>query len=66
MKCTCGVIWLTDTSFKRTMDILYQRGARNLQLIFVIREVVWPVVRNLFLCLAVPYIIFMGVFNFIG
>ncbi len=66
MKCTCGIIWLTDTSFKRTLDVLYQNGARNLNLSFVIREVVSPVVSNLVLCLAIPYFIFMGVFRYLG
>ena len=66
MKCTCGIIWLTDTSFKRTLDIMYQNGARNLKLFFIIKEVVWPVVCNLLLCLAIPYVLFMGVLKSMG
>lgn len=61
MKCSCGIIWLTDTSFKRTLDRLYQRGVRNLSLTMVITEVAWPVISNLFLCIVIPYVFFIGV-----
>ncbi|KAL5467202.1 hypothetical protein EMCRGX_G031401 [Ephydatia muelleri] len=66
MKCTCGVIWLTNISFKRTLDQLYQGGIRNLNLTFVLKEVAWPVIVFLSLCILVPYIILMGVLPQIG
>lgn len=66
MKCTCGIIWLTDTSFKRTLDVMYQNGARNLNLSFVIKEIVSPVVCNLVLALAIPYITLMGIIKYLG
>ncbi len=66
MKCACGIIWLTDTSFKRTLDTMYQNGARNIRLIFIIREIVSPVVCNLILCLAIPYIVLMGIIKHLG
>lgn len=61
MKCSCGVIWLTDSSFKRTLDQLYQRGVRNMSLSFVITSVAWPVVSYLFLFISVPYVFFITV-----
>lgn len=66
MKCTCGVIWLTNTPLKRTLDTLYQNGARNLNLAFVVKSIVSPVVCNLILCLAVPYVSFLGVLKLMG
>ena len=64
MKCTCGIIWLTDTHFKRTLDAVYQRGVRNLDLTFVLSAVAWPVISKLFLFTALPYAGLIG-FHFV-
>ena len=40
---------------------LYRGGIRNLNLTFVLKEVAWPVIVFLSLCILVPYIILMGV-----
>ena len=45
---------------------LYQGGIRNLNLTFVLKEVAWPVIVFLSLCILVPYIILMGVLPQIG
>lgn len=65
-KCMCGVIWLTNIGFKQTLDQVYQAGVRNLNLTFVVKEVAWPVILWLSLSIAIPYILFMGVFHDLG
>ena len=65
-KCMCGAIWLTNMNFKQTLDQVYQAGVRNLNLTFVLKKVAWPVIRVLSLSIALPYILFMGVFHDIG
>lgn len=59
----CGAIWLTNIGFKQTLDQVYQAGFRNLDLTFVVKEVAWPVILGLSLSIALPYVIFMGVFH---
>ena len=65
-KCMCGAIWLTNIGFKQTLDQVYQAGVRNLNLTFVVKEVAWPVILGLSLSIALPYILFMGVFHDFG
>jgi len=62
----CGAIWLTNIGFKRTLDQMYQAGVRNLDLTFITKEVAWPVILVLSLCIAIPYITFMGLFPLLG
>lgn len=45
---------------------MYQAGVRNLNLTFVVKEIAWPVILVLSLCIAIPYVIFMGVFPLLG
>ena len=45
---------------------LYRGGIRNLNLIFVLKEVAWPAIVVLSLCILVPYIILMDVLPQIG
>ena len=59
-KCTCGAIWLTNGSFKRKLDQVYQAGLRNLNLTFVVKEVAWPVIVPLSLFITLPYVVCMG------
>ena len=66
MKCVCGIVWLTDTSFKRILDVMYQNGARNLRISFIVKEIVSPVVCNLVLCLSIPYVVLMGIVKHLG
>ena len=65
-KCMCGAIWLTNMNFKQRLDMVYQAGVRHLDLTFVVKRVAWPVIRFLSLSIALPYILFMGVFHDIG
>lgn len=65
-KCICGLIWLTDINFKHTLDAVYQAGVRNINVKFILKEVAWPVLSILSLCLALPYITFVGVFYSLG
>lgn len=45
---------------------MYQAGVRNLNLTFVVKEIAWPVILVLSLCIAIPYVTFMGVFPLLG
>ena len=45
---------------------MYQAGVRNLDLTFIVKEVAWPVILSLSLCIAVPYVTFMGAMSALG
>jgi len=45
---------------------MYQAGVRNLDLTFITKEVAWPVILVLSLCITIPYITFMGLFPLLG
>lgn len=45
---------------------LYQAGVRNLSLTFIVREVAWPVILKLSLCITIPYVVFMGLLFRLG
>ena len=45
---------------------MYQAGVRNLNLTFVVKEIAWPVILVLSLCIAIPYVTFMGIFPLLG
>ena len=65
-KCVCGLIWLTDMNFKHTLDTIYQAGIRNINIKFILIKVAWPVISLLSLCMAIPYIAFVGLFYSLG
>ena len=54
------------TMCHRLATQMYQAGVRNLNLTFVVKEIAWPVILVLSLCIAIPYVIFMGVFPLLG
>jgi E3 ubiquitin-protein ligase MARCH6 len=66
MKCSCGIIWLTNTAFKQTLDQLYQNGVRNISLSMIIMQVAWPVISYLILFITIPYVFFISTFYMTG
>lgn len=65
-KCVCGLIWLTNMSFKQNLDTIYQAGIRNINLTFIIINVVWPVITVLSLLVIFPYLFFVGLLHGLG
>ena len=45
---------------------MYMAGMRNLNLTFVVKEIAWPVILLLSLCITVPYTFFFGVLQGFG
>ena len=61
-----GLIWLTDISFKHTLDTVYQAGIWNINLTFICSKVAWPVISILSLIMALPYVFFVGILRLSG
>ena len=61
-----GLIWLTDISFKHTLDTVYQAGIWNMNLTFICSKVAWPVISILSLIMALPYVFFVGALRLSG
>ena len=50
-----------DFNFKHTLDAVYQAGIRNINLVFILVKVAWPVISILSLSMTLPYIFFLGI-----
>ncbi len=65
-KCVCGLIWLTESEFKHTLDSVYQAGIRDINLKIILLKIAWPVISILSLIIVLPYIFIIGVLQSYG